>query len=98
MKRRPVDVLVSDHAVLRWLEREHGIDVDAVKCHIRGLAENGAELGAVAVQVSKIKLVISAIHHGEESGEARTVMTALDRSMRLSRKTFRGRSGKSGHG
>lgn len=57
MRRREVHIDVSDHAVLRYLEREYGVDITAVKSHIAGLAKNAAELQAIAVQIGRVKLV-----------------------------------------
>ena len=51
-------VHVTDHAVLRYLEREHGLDVDAVRAHLAGRAVNAVRLGALAVSVGKVKLVL----------------------------------------
>jgi len=58
---RPRDVLldVSDHAVLRYLERQHGLDVEAVRRHVAGLAVNGAVLGAVGVAAEDVRLVLA---------------------------------------
>ncbi|AEQ50772.1 hypothetical protein [Pelagibacterium halotolerans] len=58
MKKREVLVHATDHAVLRWLERAHGIDVEAIRAHIENGAETGAAYGAVAVQIENIKLVL----------------------------------------
>lgn len=49
---------VTDHAVLRFLERRHGLDVELVREHLAGKAVNAVRLGAVAVTVDNIKLVI----------------------------------------
>jgi len=76
MKRRATELTVSDHAVLRYLEREHGIDVEAIRSHLAGPALRAAELGAIAVQVEHIKLVIRAV----EPGRA-VVVTTLGRSV-----------------
>ncbi|MFH1796291.1 MAG: hypothetical protein ABIF45_17515 [Pseudomonadota bacterium] len=51
-------VHVTDHAILSWLEREHGIDVEAIRDHIAGLAANGARLGAANVHIGKVKLAL----------------------------------------
>ncbi|SMH42243.1 hypothetical protein [Mesorhizobium australicum] len=51
-------VTVTDHAILRWLEREHDIDVEAIREHLAGLAANGARLGAAGVKIGKVKLVL----------------------------------------
>lgn len=58
MKRRDIKLHVSDHAVLRYLERRHGVDVEAVRRHLAGLAVNAAELGAVAVRVEAVRLFL----------------------------------------
>jgi hypothetical protein len=53
-------VHVSDHAILRYLERAHGLDVDAVRRHIAGRCTTGAELGALTVIVEGVKFVLVA--------------------------------------
>lgn len=57
MKRRPVAMSVTDHAVIRYLERGLGINVDALRAHIAGLAENGAALGATGIKIEHYKIV-----------------------------------------
>lgn len=49
---------VTDHAVLRYLERAHGLDVDVIKAHIAGRVATGARLGAVGVTIENVKLVL----------------------------------------
>lgn len=51
-------VHVTDHAVLRWLEREHGLDVEAIREYLAGVAANGARLGAAGVKIGKVKLIL----------------------------------------
>lgn len=51
-------VNVTDHAVLRYLERAHGLNVADVRRHLSGRAMNGAALGAVGVAVENVKLVL----------------------------------------
>jgi len=51
-------IRVTDHAVLRYLEREHGLDVDAVRNHIAGLAATGVQLEAISVKVERVKLLL----------------------------------------
>lgn len=77
MKRRQAHIEVSDHAALRWLEREHGLDVAAVKSVIAGKALNGAQLGAVSVSIDKVKLVLRDTRDGAV-GDV-TVVTVLTR-------------------
>ncbi len=59
MKRRTTAMRVSDHAVLRFLERECDLDVEAVRAHLTTLGNDAAALGAIAVQVGKVKLVLA---------------------------------------
>lgn len=68
------DLRVTDHAVLRWLERECGVDVEAVRRHIAGLAIDGARLGAVGVLVGRVRIAI------EQTQEPPAVTTVLKRS------------------
>lgn len=51
-------IRVSDHAVLRYLERAHGLDVEAVRAHLAGHAVSAVRLGAIAVRIDGVKLVI----------------------------------------
>lgn len=53
-------VRVTDHAILRYLERAHGLDVDAVRRHVSGLAATAGELGAIGVVVENVKLRLEA--------------------------------------
>jgi len=58
MKRRDAKLHVSDHAVLRYLERGHGVDIEAVRRHLAGYAVGAAELGAVAMRVENVRLFL----------------------------------------
>jgi hypothetical protein len=51
-------VHVTDHAVLRFLERAHGLDVELVRKHLSGMAVNAVRLGAIGVTIDNVKLVI----------------------------------------
>ncbi|WP_082549995.1 hypothetical protein [Mesorhizobium sp. Root157] len=51
-------VHITDRAVLRYLERAHGLDVTAVRRHLAGRLENGARLGAVGVTIDNVKFVL----------------------------------------
>lgn len=73
MKRTPIDVRVSDHAVLRYLEREHGLDVSAVRNHLADSARSAAEIGAIALQVERVKLIF------QRSSRQVTIVTVLPR-------------------
>ena len=49
---------VSDHAVLRYLERVHGVDVDAIRLAVHAICADGIERGASAVRVDGRAYVI----------------------------------------
>ena len=66
------DIRVSDHAVLRYLERAHGVDIVAIRRHLAGLSVNAVRLGAIAVTVEDVKLVIA--RNADESATIVTVM------------------------
>lgn len=66
-------VHITDHAVLRYLERAHGLDVEAVRLHLAGLAETGVRLGAIGVKIENIKLVLA---HAPEIATVVTVLKA----------------------
>lgn len=53
---------VTDHAVLRYLERAHGLDVEAVRRHIAERCATGAELRAASVIVERVKFVLASAH------------------------------------
>jgi hypothetical protein len=50
---------VTDHAILRYLERAHGLDVEAVRRHIATRCATGAELRAATVIVERVKFVLA---------------------------------------
>ncbi len=56
-KRRRIEV--SDHAVLRFLERAARFDIDALKASIAGCAAVGRDLGSRIVVVQGVKLILS---------------------------------------
>lgn len=54
--------VVTDHAVLRFLERRHGLDVEAVRNEIQNICTTGVRFGAAKVIAHGMKFVI----HGED--------------------------------
>lgn len=52
------EIRVTDHAVLRYLERAHGLDIEAVRSHLAGRAMTGVQLGASAVIIEGVKLIL----------------------------------------
>lgn len=82
MKRRDIKLHVSDHAVLRYLERRHGVDIEVVRRHLAGLAVNGAQLGAVAVHAESVRLFLRENDVGEDRPPLVTVTTVGTAAMR----------------
>lgn len=58
MKRRPALPSVTDHAMLRYLERTQGVDIAAIRRHIAGRVARGVEHGGSAVIVEGVKFVL----------------------------------------
>lgn len=50
--------IVSDHAVLRYLERCHGLDVEAIRAELRSIIKTGVRFGASAVICDDVKFVL----------------------------------------
>lgn len=67
---------VTDHAVLRYLERVAGLDVERVRREIGRRVDRGAELGASGVVVDGIRYVLSPM------GSVITVMIASREELR----------------
>lgn len=57
MSDRPLPI-VSDHAVLRYLERAHGVPVEAIRAALADSAAIGIAHGAPVVLLDHVKLVI----------------------------------------
>ena len=49
---------VSDHAVLRYLERQHGVEIERIRDHIRGLCVSGVRYGAAGVIAEDVKFIL----------------------------------------
>ena len=49
---------VSDHAVIRYLERSQGVDIEGVRSEIAKKAKNGLEQDATAVIVDGLRYPI----------------------------------------
>ncbi len=50
--------IVTDHAVLRYLERQHGLDVETIRASIRDICQPGIRYGASGVLSGKGKFVL----------------------------------------
>ncbi|KNY13625.1 hypothetical protein AKG11_28235 [Shinella sp. SUS2] len=70
---------VTDHAVLRYLERAHGLDVEAVRRHIASRCATGAELRAATVVIERVKFVLA------QASTETTVVTVLRTKWPLAR-------------
>lgn len=57
MSRRP-GLRITDHALLRYLERAQGVDVESVRRKIRRKVQRGHEAGAVGVLVDGVRFVL----------------------------------------
>lgn len=93
MRRRAVDVEVSDHAVLRWLEREHGLDVGAVKAMIAGIVQEGAELEAMGVVLGRVRFVLKDGRSREDAATGTVVVVTAKRHNVRPQPHERGRRG-----
>lgn len=60
---------VPDHAVLRYLERAQGVDIEAVRQHIRALVTNAVAKKGDAVIIEGVKFVL----------QDNVVVTVIDR-------------------
>jgi hypothetical protein len=62
MKGKQIDVNpveVSDHAVLRYLERAQGFNIEAVRSHIAKLCAPAASAGASTLRAEGLRFTIS---------------------------------------
>ncbi|WP_319519657.1 hypothetical protein [uncultured Martelella sp.] len=50
--------VVTDHAVLRFIERVHGLDTEAIRAIIANRCEAGVRLGASAVIAENAKFIL----------------------------------------
>lgn len=76
------DVIVTDHCVMRYVERALGLDIEGIRESIAAVARPAAAMGATACIYNGVKLVI-------RDG---AVVTALPGRTRL-RNTKRGPNG-----
>jgi hypothetical protein len=50
---------VTDHAVLRYLERHHGFNMELIRDHIAGICAAPAAFGAVCVRAEGVRFEIA---------------------------------------
>lgn len=70
--RKDADIDVTDHAVLRWLERVHDLPVAAIRAHLAGEALSAAELGAMARTLGGVRICL---RHNCASDEGTPLVT-----------------------
>ena len=56
---KPKPVRVSDHAIIRYLERAMELNIDAVRQHIADLCAGPANIGAVCVRAEGFRFEIA---------------------------------------
>ena len=64
---------VSDHAIIRYLERVHGYDIDALRANIAARVDEAACAGAVAVVIDGFRYVFQ---DGDRGPVLTTILTA----------------------
>lgn len=58
--RRAPPIAVTDHAIIRWLERVERWDIAELRAYLARAARVGVDLGAEVVVVPRGKLILSA--------------------------------------
>lgn len=59
MPKKPDPIRVSDHAVLRYLQRVMGLDVEMVRKHIADTCAGPAAIGAVCIRTEGFRFEIT---------------------------------------
>lgn len=70
-------IRVSDHAVLRYLQRVGGFDIERLRAEIAARVEGAAEAGASGVVIDGFRYCI----RPDDFGHRRVVTTILDREL-----------------
>lgn len=66
-------VAVSDHAIVRWLERKYGIDVGEIRREIAGIVGHAARAGATSYSASGLTFAMS---HNPDAIVVTTIIAA----------------------
>jgi hypothetical protein len=80
MTKLPEPDIVTDHALVRWLERVHGMPMDAFRDHLRGIVADAAKAGAASMTRDGFTYLFS-----KETGKLTSVV-ACDGKRRVVRK------------
>lgn len=70
---------ISDHAVLRYLERAYGLDVEGVRAEMAAAIKPAIDFGASVVIVHSVRLVLK---------DGRYCVTALPKGRRAHRDSY----------
>jgi hypothetical protein len=77
----PEDLMVSDHAIVRWLERIDGVDLQSVRDRIRAMAagryDPNDDHDVIISQEEKAVIVIRGRNRADKTSQA-MVVTVLD--------------------
>lgn len=52
-------LIVTDHAVCRYLQRHYGFDMELIRKHIHGICADAAAFGAVCVRAEGLRFEIA---------------------------------------
>lgn len=77
------NVKVSDHAVVRWLERAHEVDIEGLREEIARLVEPAVKVGAASITIGNVTFALSGSN----------VCTVLTSAMRAKKRKERQRRG-----
>lgn len=56
------EIVVTDHALVRYLERVHGVDIEAVRAEVAALVRPAYERGMVYFQTDDLIFALSGRH------------------------------------
>lgn len=70
-KRKKGQITVGDHALMRFIERVHGVDLEFVRDQIRGITEDAINSGATSLNVADFEYKLEP--------KTRSVITVIDK-------------------
>lgn len=75
-----MNIIVTDHAILRYFERIHGFDIEMIRKHIEAAVSVPAKVGATTVTIDGYVYCLVERDDGDVA-----VTTILDSTMRAKR-------------
>lgn len=78
MSRRPKRITVSDHAVLRWLERVEGVNVKAIRRRIQRSVRAACDHGASGARLDGVGFCLQ--YHDDGEAVVTTTVSSHTRS------------------